>query len=121
MLKASRYILFTADMKRMAAFYRDALGMKVRPPGKSMGYEEGEFLQLRSGTFEIALHRAGKPGLSGKSRNKLAFFCKDVAAEREKLIARGIKPGPLFGDEKTSLQLCDFKDPDGNTLQLSNR
>ncbi len=103
-------------MKAMAAFYRDVLGMKAKTSGVITDEADG-FLQLSCGDFEIALHRASKPGGSG--RNKLAFYASDVPAAREKLIAKGVRMGKIFGEGK--LQLCDFKDPDGNWLQISNR
>ena len=113
---AARYIYFTINMKAMAAFYRDVLGMKAKANG-NIADNPDEFLQLASGDFEIALHWASKPG--GGGRNKLVFFARDVAATRERLIVKGVRMGKLFGEDK--LQLCDFKDPDGNTLQISNR
>ena len=121
MFDAVRYIYFTNDMKGMAAFYRDVLGMKVKPARDSMQYDEKDFLQLQAGAFEIALHRAGKPGLDGRNRNKLVFHCEDVATERERLIAKGVKFGKFTPTPGQKLMLADFKDPDGNTLQLSNR
>jgi catechol 2,3-dioxygenase-like lactoylglutathione lyase family enzyme len=121
MLNAARYIYFTNNMKGMSAFYRDVLGMTVKPAKDSMGYDEADFIQLMAGSFEIALHKAGKPGLDGRNRNKLVFYCEDVAAERERLIAKGVKFGKFEPKPGQKLVLADFKDPDGNTLQLSNR
>jgi hypothetical protein len=46
------------------------------------------------------------------------FHAKDVAALREKLVARGGRFGKVH---EGMFCLCDGKDPDGNPIQLSNR
>jgi len=47
------------------------------------------------------------------------FHAKDVAAMREKLVARGARFGKVR--QGKTFCLCDGKDPDGNPIQLSNR
>ena len=50
-----RVILYVQDVDRLAAFYRDALGLPV--------VEEiaGEWAVLQAGACELALHRVGEP------------------------------------------------------------
>jgi catechol 2,3-dioxygenase-like lactoylglutathione lyase family enzyme len=109
MLKISRVILFTNQMEKMTAFYRDVLGLKLVT-------EEKGWRELGAGSVRIALH-SGPPS-PGKKGPKLVFYAKDVGARREKLIARGAKLGKVhIGD----VHLCEGRDPDGNPIQLSNR
>ncbi|HWA90169.1 MAG TPA: VOC family protein [Rhizomicrobium sp.] len=109
-LKMARVILFTAQMDAMSAFYGEVLGLKLVADEK--GWREFE-----AGGTRIALHSG--PASPGRKGPKLVFHAKDVAAERERLVARGAKFGKArLGDP---FQLCDGKDPDGNPIQLSNR
>lgn len=109
-LRLSRVILFTADMDRMVAFYRDVLGFKLKTGGKG-------WKTLDAGACEIALHGgAGEPGARPPKRQ---FDVKDVAATREALTARGAKMGKV--SSRDGLDLCNGKDPDGNPFSLSNR
>ena len=109
-LKLSRIILFTSNMDKMAAFYRDVLGFK--PKASETGWKTFD-----AGTCEIALHGGG--GKPGARPPKLQFDVKDVAATRAALIARGAKMGKV--SSKDGLDLCGGKDPDGNPFALSNR
>lgn len=108
-LKAARVILFTNQMEKMAAFYRDVLGLK--PVTDEKGWKE-----FAAGGITIALH-SGPPS-PGRKGPKVAFYAKDVAGLRAKLNARGAKFGKA---SEGAFQLCNGKDPDGNWLQLSNR
>jgi len=69
------------------------------------------------GGARIGLH-AG-PSSPGRKGPKIAFYADDVAAMREKLVARGATFGKVR--QWDELFLCDGKDPDGNPIQLSNR
>lgn len=109
-LRLSRVILFTADMERMTAFYRDVLGLRLRSDEKGWKTFDG-------GACEIALH--GGAGVPGTRPPKLQFDVKDVAATRAALIARGAKIGKV--SSRDGLDLCGGKDPDGNPFSLSNR
>lgn len=109
-LKLSRVILFTANMEKMTAFYRDVLGFKLKTDEK--GWKEFD-----AGSCGIALHSGtARPGARPP---KLAFDVKDVAATRQMLIARGAKMGKV--SSRDGIELCGGKDPDGNPFGLSNR
>lgn len=118
-MKAARYIYFTKNISGMVEFYRDTLGMKVVTPPKAMDYDAEGWVQLRSGGFEIGIHKASKPGSQGRNRNKLVLSVDDVAGARAELVAHGVKMGK-HGISR-EFESCDFKDPDGNVIQLSNR
>jgi predicted enzyme related to lactoylglutathione lyase len=109
-MKMARVILFTGQMDAMSNFYGEVLGLKQVT--KEKGWQEFE-----AGGARIALHSGpSSPGVKGP---KIVFYAEDVAAERERLVARGAKFGKVRQGEQ--LRLCDGKDPDGNPIQLSNR
>jgi catechol 2,3-dioxygenase-like lactoylglutathione lyase family enzyme len=105
-----RVILFTKDMNRMVAFYRDVLGLPLR-------VDEPGFKEFDAGGCGIALHNG--TSRRGARPPKLVFWASDVAATRAELAARGAKLGEVLG--KDGLQRCEGKDPDGNPYSISNR
>jgi hypothetical protein len=109
-MKLARIILFTSQMDKMSKFYGEALGLKLICQEK--GWQE-----FKAGGATIALHSG--PSSPGRKGPKIVFLAKDVAALREKLVARGATFGKVREGE--AFCLCDGKDPDGNPLQLSNR
>jgi catechol 2,3-dioxygenase-like lactoylglutathione lyase family enzyme len=109
-MRLARVILFTSQMDAMSRFYGETLGLKCVT-------EEKGWKEFRAGSATVALHSG--PSSPGRKGPKLVFYAKDVAAAREKLVARGAQLGKVRGAE--TLVLCDGKDPDGNPIQLSNR
>ncbi len=109
-MKMARVILFTARMEAMCEFYGKVLGLDL------VSSEKG-WREFAAGGPRIALH-SGPPS-PGRKGPKIVFFAKDVAAIREKLVARGANFGKVRQGEM--LCLCDGKDPDGNPIQLSDR
>lgn len=105
----ARVILFVRDVERVARFYEEKLGLAVasREPG---------FVELDGGGCRVAIHDAPK---ANPGRTKLSFYAKDVAAARAELVRRGAKMGRLL--EFPGLTMCDGKDPEGNTFQLTDR
>jgi catechol 2,3-dioxygenase-like lactoylglutathione lyase family enzyme len=108
-MKMARVSLFTGRMDAMSKYYREVLGLKQVTNEK--GWQE-----FAAGGARIALHSG--PSSPGRKGPKIVFHAKDVAALREKLVARGANFGKVRVGE---LCLCDGKDPDGNLIQLSNR
>jgi len=108
-LAMARVILFTNQMDKMTAFYRDVLGLPQVTDEK--GWREFD-----AGGARLALH-SGPPS-PGRKGPKIVFLAKDVAKMRATLIQRGAKFGKVSEGE---FQLCNGKDPDGNPVQLSNR
>jgi hypothetical protein len=107
----ARVILFTAQIDAMSKFYGDVLGLI-----KIVSYEKG-WQEFAAGGTRIALHSG--PSSPGRKGPKIVFQAKDVAALREKLVARGARFGKVRQGDVYCL--CDGKDPDGNPIQLSNR
>src|ERR1700735_3826471 len=110
-MELSRIILFTADVARLTAFYRDVIGLRVVR-------EEAGWVELDAGACTVALHKGNpKPG---NRPPKLVFHAPDVAAARAALLARGAADlGPV--KSAPSFAMCDGHDPDGNPFQLSSR
>ena len=104
-----RVILFVDDISTMSDFYEKKIGLRVLS-------REPEFVDFDAGGCRLALHS----GVSNPGRTKIAFFVTDVNKARQELIDRGVKMGkaPLASDDP---KLCDGKDPEGNSFQLSNR
>ena len=102
--------LFTSDMAKMTAFYRDVLGLKLieDTPG---------WKQFDAGTCRLALHK-GKSRVGARAP-KIGFYAKDVAKAKAWLESRGAKLGEIQSFEK--IAFCNGKDPDGNTYAITNR
>jgi catechol 2,3-dioxygenase-like lactoylglutathione lyase family enzyme len=109
-MKMARVILFTGQMDKMSKFYGDVLGLK------QVSQEKG-WQEFSAGGASIALHSG--PSSPGRKGPKIVFHATDVAALREKLVARGATFGKVREGEVFCL--CDGKDPDGNPIQLSSR
>ncbi|HUD65817.1 MAG TPA: VOC family protein [Candidatus Sulfotelmatobacter sp.] len=109
-MEMARVILFTGQMDDMSRFYGEVLGLNLVTNEK--GWRE-----FAAGGARIALHSG--PSSPGRKGPKIGFHTKDVAGLRETLVARG----PRFGKvrEGEMFCLCDGKDPDGNSIQLSER
>jgi catechol 2,3-dioxygenase-like lactoylglutathione lyase family enzyme len=117
-MRLAQAVLFVHDVERMAAFYRDALGLEP------LAAEPG-FVRLSCGDAALALHAlrgpapADPPDERQDSHLKLCFHADDVPAARAALQARGVKMRDLvrFGD----VTLCDGIDPEGNVFQITSR
>jgi len=109
-MKLARVILFTGQMELMSDFYGRVLGLKRVT-------EEKGWREFAAGGARIALHSG--PASPGRKGPKLVFHARDVAALRERLVARGARFGELRRGDR--FHLCDGRDPDGNPIQLSNR
>ncbi len=109
-MKLARVILFTGQIDVMSQFYGEVLGLKLVT-------RENGWKEFAAGGARVALHSG--PASPGRKGPKLVFYAEDVAALREKLVARGARFGKVRQGEEYCL--CDGKDPDGNPIQLSNR
>jgi catechol 2,3-dioxygenase-like lactoylglutathione lyase family enzyme len=108
-MKAARVVLFTRQIDKMTAFYRDVMGLKLVT-------DDPGWRELDAGGITIGLH-SGPPS-PGRKGPKIAFKAKDVKTGRAALNKRGAK----FGKVSNGVyRLCNGKDPDGNPIQLSNR
>jgi catechol 2,3-dioxygenase-like lactoylglutathione lyase family enzyme len=109
-LSMRRIVLFTKDMPKMIAFYRDVLGLPLVK-------DEPGWKELDANGCTIALHNGSSQ--IGKRPPKIGFWSSDVTAAREALLARGAKLGKVMSGG--GLTRCEGKDPDGNPFSISNR
>ncbi len=119
-------VLRVADLDRMLAFYRDALGCHVERRNDDIG-----LIQLRAGSAMIdlvpidsELGRQGGVAPGAEGRN-LDHFCLgvepfDVDAIRAHLADHGIAAGPVksrYGAEGFGPSIY-IEDPEGNVVEL---
>lgn len=112
-MNVSRVIIFTHDVKRLSEFYRSNFGLDVA------GEADADWTELSTGTCNIAFHKYREEIEGRDGWIKIVFGSNNVAAERERLLGRGIKLSEIV--EFGSIQLCDGRDPDGNWFQISSR
>ena len=112
--------VFSSDLDRSIAFYRDQLGAsfiaKFDPPGLAF---------FRFGATRLLLEKNANPAT-------LYFRVDDIAAQVEELRARGIAfdsepqvihrdAEGLFGPPGAEEWMAFFRDPDGNVLALASQ
>lgn len=85
-MKMARVILFTSQIDKMSRFYGEVLGLKQVTNEK--GWQE-----FAAGGARIALHSG--PSSPGRKGPKIVFHATNVAALREKLIAKGASFGKV--------------------------
>lgn len=116
--------IICSDRARAVDFYVDKLGFKI--VSEHVRPEKDDIL-LNVAKDGLVLELFIKPnapkrvsGATGEARGlrHLAFKCDDVAAERERLLALGIKCEPLRRDDFDGKLMTFFFDPDGLPLEL---
>lgn len=110
----SRVMLFVHDVPKVAAFYRDILGLKP------LGEITPEWVEMQAGNCNVALHKASKPlHERGEASAKIVFGVKDIPAAKAALEKLGVKMGKIHSFD--GINICDGKDPEGNLFQVSSR
>ena len=112
-MQITRMIIFTRDVERLAEFYRSSFKLEF------VGQASSEWAELRSGSCDLAFHRTDEEGVGRDGWTKLVFGSLDVAAERQRLVDRGVEMTEIV--EFEGIQLADGRDPDGNPFQISSR
>jgi catechol 2,3-dioxygenase-like lactoylglutathione lyase family enzyme len=109
-------LLISDDAKRLAGFYRDALGF----PLESEAHEGvPPHYACEVGGVHLAIHPSdGWPGERAPNAQSpvLVFHTRDVQAAYERLVAHGVPATPPF-DHGFAI-LTAFEDPDGNNIQI---
>lgn len=103
------------DMERSVAFYRDALGLRVK-------YQTDDWVELDAGNVTIALRRfgsgpEGRPELGVGEGATIVFEVDDIEAAKAELEGSGVR---LLGGVFTygAVRLAAFEDVNGNVLQI---
>jgi predicted enzyme related to lactoylglutathione lyase len=105
------------DLKRADSFYGETLGLR-RSPHSGERWVEYEFGNV---TLALVSPEAMGPTFEARAHQMpLAMRVADVDAAREQLEAKGVE---FFGGTIDSgvCRMANFKDPDGNALQLHRR
>jgi catechol 2,3-dioxygenase-like lactoylglutathione lyase family enzyme len=99
-------VVYTRDMERAIAFYRDVLGLEP-------DFESPHWTTFRTGVCTFALH-------AGSEAPDPTFEVADAAAERDRLIAAGIEVTEIR-EPVAGLRVFDARDPDGNRFSIESR
>jgi hypothetical protein len=112
-MKLSRIIIFTANVERLAAFYKSAFELE------EIGSANSEWAEFDAGGCNLAFHKTDEESHVRDGWMKPVFGTADVTGEKRRLEDLGIEMSEVvsFGD----IQLCDGRDPDGNWFQISSR
>jgi lactoylglutathione lyase len=109
-------VIWTEDVKKLADFYRDTLGLKVSDAG-----DEFAMFDLAGGPqLALGLHSEVKGKSKEPDRVMVNLDVDDIQADYERLKAKGVQfvrpPSPEPADQ--GMIIATLQDPDGNTLQL---
>lgn len=112
-MEMSRVIIFTPDVRRLSEFYISCFGLS------SVGNSDADWAELNGGNCNIAFHRFSEEVQGRDGWLKIVFGSSDVEAEKQRLEKLGVKMSEVveFGE----IKLCDGRDPDGNSFQISSR
>jgi catechol 2,3-dioxygenase-like lactoylglutathione lyase family enzyme len=98
-------VVYTRDMERAIAFYRDVLGLEP-------DFESPHWTTFRTGVCTLALH-------AGAEAPDPTFEVADAAAERDRLLAAGIEVTEIR-EPVAGLRVFDARDPDGNRFSIES-
>ena len=105
-MKLREVVVYTRDMERATAFYRDVLGLEP-------DFESPHWTTFRTGACTFALH-------AGSEAPDPTFEVADAGAERERLLAAGVEVTEIR-EPVAGLRVFDARDPDGNRFSLESR
>jgi predicted enzyme related to lactoylglutathione lyase len=102
----------TEDREKLAAFYRDVVGLPPNPMIGPSAFTLGNASLIIDGHSEV--HGPTKE----PQRVLINFWVDDLEAEQKRLKAAGVKFIRESGKEEWGGTLSTFVDPDGNYCQL---
>jgi predicted enzyme related to lactoylglutathione lyase len=113
--------IFTEDSEKLAAFYRDIVGLPV-DPSTGTDPSSGETFWVLGppdgAKFCVGKHSEVHGRNADPARHIAGLATDDIEADFKRLIAAGVE----FIEEPTpageGLRIATFKDPDGNYIQL---
>jgi lactoylglutathione lyase len=109
-----------SDMARSVAFYRDALGLKLK-------FESPGWSEFDTGTTTLALHGAGSPATPSAAPNpagtcSIGFSVPDLDKAHAGLKERGVRfVMPPTVQEREGIRLAVALDPDGLPVSFAQR
>jgi catechol 2,3-dioxygenase-like lactoylglutathione lyase family enzyme len=99
-------VVYTQDMARATAFYRDSLGLEPT-------FESEHWTTFRTGACTLALH-------AGSEAPDPTFLVDDLDATRDSLEAAGVDVTEIR-EPTAGLRVFDARDPDGNRFSIESR
>ena len=99
-------VVYTQDMARATAFYRDTLGLEP-------DFESPHWTTFRTGACTLALHL-------GSEAPDPTFLVDDLDAARESLAAAGVDVTEIR-EPVAGVRVFDARDPDGNRFSIESR
>ena len=99
-------VVYTQDMERATAFYRDVLGLEP-------DVESPHWTTFHTGACTLALH-------AGSEAPDPTFEVADAEAERERLLAAGVDVTEIR-EPIAGVRVFDARDPDGNRFSIESR
>ncbi len=118
-------IVYTRDLGRSLAFYRDALGFE---PGYRFPDDgEPQFVVVGLGSFELALSATGgehsllRRRVGDDIRFELCVYTNDVDAAVSALRGRGVEVLREPEDMEWGERMAYVSDPDGNPVHIALR
>jgi predicted enzyme related to lactoylglutathione lyase len=112
-------MLYVSDLARMVAFYRDGVGLTIRPEQSSETWVEFDAGGVTFALHAIPPHIAAGITISDPAEAreetpiKLIFEVADLDAARAQLAQHGAQLMPV-----SAWGACDGLDPEGNVFQL---
>jgi predicted enzyme related to lactoylglutathione lyase len=101
--------LYSADVPRAVAFYRDVVGLTVVDEAHGVGHFD-------AGNVRLSIHPL-REGQELGSGGFYVFIVDDIGREVERLSACGVEfPGGI--QQEPFGRIAEFRDPDGHELSL---
>ena len=105
-MKLAEVVVYTQDMARATAFYKDTLGLEPT-------FESDHWTTFDTGACTLALH-------AGSEAPDPTFLVDDLDAARENLDAAGVDVTEIR-EPMPGVRVFDARDPDGNRFSLESR
>jgi catechol 2,3-dioxygenase-like lactoylglutathione lyase family enzyme len=99
-------VVYTQDMARATAFYRDTLGLEPT-------FESEHWTTFSTGACTLALHAGTEPP-------DPTFLVDDLDAARDSLEAAGVNVTEIR-EPAAGLRVFDARDPDGNRFSIESK
>lgn len=118
-------VLFTADLGRAKAFYRDTLGLPVQFEDEEsafFGLETASLMVLsRPGAQDLLSSEAVEARHPAGATSQLVSFVDDVDAVYSELAAKGVEFIREPIDRPWGMRTAHFKDPDGHVWEIARQ
>jgi catechol 2,3-dioxygenase-like lactoylglutathione lyase family enzyme len=105
-VKLAEVVVYTQDMARATAFYKDTLGLEPT-------FESDHWTTFDTGACTLALH-------AGSEAPDPTFLVDDLDAARENLDAAGVDVTEIR-EPMPGLRVFDARDPDENRFSIESR